>query len=379
MDRDSKSIMDEILKQATSLPFVSLKSATAYHVNSPDMVRYVNSTLTTTPDIYTIIGNNPLSIMYDNHKHHTAFMTTVFSINNYELLAKTVPWVYRTYHSHGFEFEYFIIELNAWIEANKRYLDKKDADDINVIYEWLIRIHPDIVTIALSEIEYSLPVSENWLELKNAFQSALLDGNHREALALAQDSIKNDLKLQDFYLHIVQPSMYEIGMMWEKAEISVAQEHLASAIVGRIMANISMGKDSSNGKDIDIGRAIVTASPNEFHEIGAWMIADTLEQDGWDVRYLGANMPKEDLLLFVKSFIPDLLAISVTMPFNITYVKEAIAKIRDDNELKHIKVIVGGRVFNETPKLWQSTGADGFAANLEEAKNLAKKLVNASI
>ncbi|MBF0573921.1 MAG: cobalamin-dependent protein [Desulfamplus sp.] len=379
MDIDIKSIMDAILNQAASLPFVSLKSATAYHINSSDMVRYVNSTLTTTPNIYTIIGNNPLGIMYDNHKHHAAFMTTVFSINNYELLAKTVPWVYRAYYSHGFEFEYFIIELKAWMEANKRYLEKKDSESINVIYEWLISRHTDMIKIALSDTEYLLPISENWLELKNAFQSALLDGDHRKALALAQDSIKNDLKLQDFYLHIVQPSMYEIGMMWEKAEISVAQEHLASAIVGRIMANISMGKDSNNGKNIDIGRAIVTASPNEFHEIGAWMIADTLEQEGWDVRYLGANMPKEDLILFVKSFIPDLLAISVTMPFNITYVKEAIAKIRDDDELKNIKIIVGGRVFNETPKLWQATGADGFAANLEDAKNLAKKLINTSM
>ncbi|MBF0229285.1 MAG: cobalamin-dependent protein [Desulfamplus sp.] len=373
MDKDIKTIMNEILQQAVSLPFISLRATTSYHINSPDMIRYVNNTLTTTPDIYTIIGNNPLRIMYDNHKHHAAFMTTVFNINNYELLAKTVPWVYRTYYSHGFKFEYFIIELKAWIEANDIYLDKKDADDINVIYEWLISRHPDIIKIALSEIDYSLPISENWLELKNNFQSALLDGDHRKALELAQDSIKNDLKLQDFYLYIIQPSMYEIGIMWEKAEITVAQEHLASAIVGRIMASINMNKNSNMNKDV--GRVIVTASPNEFHEIGAWMIADTLEQDGWDVRYLGANMPKDDLILFIKSFIPDLLAISVTMPFNINYVKEVIEEIRNDNELQNIKVMIGGRVFNETPKLWQSTGADGFAANLEDAKHIAKKMV----
>ncbi|MBF0302768.1 MAG: cobalamin-dependent protein [Desulfamplus sp.] len=371
MDKINR-LMDEIIKEASSLPFITLKTATAHHVHTPDMVIYVNSALTTTPDIYRIIGNNPLSMMYDNHKHHAAFMSTVFNTSNYELLVRTVSWVYRAYHTHGFQFDYFLLELNAWIRANNEYLDKKDADAINVIYEWLISRHNDMISIALSGIEYALPVSENWLELKNNFQSALLDGDHRKALELAMESTKTDSELENFYLHIIQPSMYEIGMMWEKAEISVAQEHLASAIVGRIMASVSSGKDN----DIinkSCGRAIVTASPNEFHEIGAWMIADTLEHDGWDVRYLGANMPKEDLILFIKSFIPDLLAISVTMPFNLSYSKEVIAQLRSDNELKNIKVMIGGRVFNETPRLWESTGADGFAPNLEEAKSLARR------
>ena len=369
-----KKLMDEILKEASSLPPVSLKTATAYHTNSPDMVRYVNSVLTTTPDIYTIIGNNPLSIMYDNHKHHAAFMGTVFNISNYELLARTVPWVYRTYHAHGFRFDYFLLELNGWILANNEYLDKKDAASINVIYEWMTGRHTDMILIAMSDMNCPLPISDKWLELKNAFLSALLDGNNHKALALAQESVKTDSELENFYLHIIQPAMYEIGMMWENAEISVAQEHLASAIVGRVIAGMSM-VDAKYGQIKNRGKAIVTASPNEFHEIGAWMISDTLEQDGWDVRYLGANMPKDDLIMFIRLFIPDLLAISVTMPFNITYVRDVIAQIKSDNELRAIKVMVGGRVFNETPKLWESTGADGFASNLEEAKHIAEKLV----
>jgi methanogenic corrinoid protein MtbC1 len=43
------------------------------------------------------------------------------------------------------------------------------------------------------------------------------------------------------------------------------------------------------------GKAVITAAPNEFYEIGAWMISDILEFDGWEVRYLGANTPVNDL------------------------------------------------------------------------------------
>lgn len=365
------NMMDQIISQASALPCVSLKATTAYHVNTPALVSHVNNLLTSTPEIYSLIGHNPLQMMYDNHKHHAAFMTTVFSISNYELLARTLPWVYRAYHSHGFEFDYFLIEIKGWMEANNHYLDKTDADTINVIYEWLISRHTDIISIAMSDSEYRLPISEKWLDLKNSFQSALLDGDHKRAMKLAQESIRVASDIQDFYLQIIQPSMYEIGMMWEKARISVAQEHLASAIVGRVMAGISMERA---GEMQSRGRAVVTASLNEFHELGAWMISDSLEQDGWDVRYLGANMPREDLVTFIKSFTPDLLALSVTMPFNINHAREVITQIRGDNELKDMKIITGGRVFNETPELWRSTGADGFGRNLEEAVALAARL-----
>ncbi|MFW5639986.1 MAG: cobalamin B12-binding domain-containing protein [Thermodesulfobacteriota bacterium] len=112
---------------------------------------------------------------------------------------------------------------------------------------------------------------------------------------------------------------------------------------------------------------IITASPNEFHEIGAWMLSDVLEQDGWEVRYLGADMPAADLIDMVTAYQPDVLAISVTMPFNVDKVRDLIRKFRDDPKTASLKVIVGGHVFNDIPKLWRLVGADGFASNLEEA------------
>jgi methanogenic corrinoid protein MtbC1 len=162
--------------------------------------------------------------------------------------------------------------------------------------------------------------------------------------------------------------MYEIGMLWERAEISVAEEHLASAIVVRIMATIGIAKiEVVEAK----GRAVVTASPNEFHEIGAWMVSDALEQDGWMVQYLGANTPREDLVRLLQSFNPDILAISVTIPFNVNKAKDTITSVRSKSELAGMKIMVGGRVFNENPELWAVTGADGFAPNLQSARRLA--------
>jgi methanogenic corrinoid protein MtbC1 len=359
---------DEMIKEAGELPPVPLRSATAYQENSAVLIQFVDDTLSAEPSIHDLIGNNPMQMMYDNHRHHAAFMATVFSIGNYELLAKTVPWVYRAYAARNFSYDYFSLELRTWLLALEKTIDPNMTKEIKSIYSWLLSRHENMICLSQTEAESSLAIGENWLVIKNSFQSALLEGNHSKCLAIATESVKTAKDVEPFYLQIIQPVMYEIGMLWERGTISVAQEHLASAIVGRIMAKThTLPIDSRQTK----GKAVVTAAPNEFHEIGAWMISDILEHDGWEVKYLGANTPASDLLELLRDFQPDVLALSVTIPFNIANAKDIISAVKTSKELNRVRVMVGGRPFNETSGLWRLTGADGFAANARDAKQLA--------
>jgi len=83
--------------------------------------------------------------------------------------------------------------------------------------------------------------------------------------------------MADFFVHVVQPAMYAVGARWENGLFSVAQEHLASAMVSRIMTSVSsFGFSSAPHR----GKAVISSAVNEFHEIGAWMIASCLESDG---------------------------------------------------------------------------------------------------
>jgi MerR family transcriptional regulator, light-induced transcriptional regulator len=362
--------LNDIIKEARQLPLVPLTATSKYQDKISVLTEFVNETLETDPSIHALIGNNPRQIMYDNHRHHAAFMASVFMVCNYELLSRTIPWVYRTYSARRFSYDYFLLELKAWIVALDKFLDPHETKEIKTVYNWMISRHENMIHLSHSEESLTLPISENWLGIKNTLQTALLEGNTRKCYDIVNESLKTEKDVEKFYLQIIQPVMYEIGMLWESGIVSVAQEHLASAIVSRIMATTSMIKTKSPQTR---GKAVVTAAPNEFHEIGAWMISDLLEYEGWEVRYLGANTPKEDLLKLLKSFQPHLLALSVSMPFNIIKAKEIISSVKENNELNKILIMVGGRPFNETVDLWRSIGADAFAANALEAKNLANK------
>lgn len=358
-----------LINEAIKLPPVPLQAFTAHLNHLKEMTTFVDEALSLDPKIHALIGHNPLQIMYDNHRHHGAFMSTVFSVGSYRMLAGALPWVYRSYHAHNFSYDYFPLELKTWILSGEKYLASDEMITIRNVYEWMITQHEKIILLSQQDAALAVPIDAKWMELKNEFRAALLVSDHTACLNLAAAAVKTSQDIEGFYLQVLQPVLYEVGQLWEKAEISVAQEHLASAIVSRVMASVNLVPRQTVKS---CGKAVIAASPNEYHEIGASMISDILEHHGWNTAYLGGNVPSEDLLQYLREFTPELLALSVTIPFNIKKAKDIITAIRQDEKLCGIKVIVGGRVFNDNEGLWKLVGADGFAANLSEMRLLAQ-------
>ena len=201
----------------------------------------------------------------------------------------------------------------------------------------------------------------------------MLDNNFGACIELAVESVHSVEDLAYFYQEIMTPALYEIGRLWEEGQISAVQEHLATAISMRIMAGLYGGFVVG---EPDKGAVVVTAAPNEFHEVGARMVSDQLEMDGWKVEYLGANSPLEDLLELLRQDPPFILAISVVMPFNIETVRQIIEIMKNDALLKQIRVMVGGRAFSLETNLWQKVGADGYAGDSWQAVLLSRKWWN---
>jgi methanogenic corrinoid protein MtbC1 len=121
------------------------------------------------------------------------------------------------------------------------------------------------------------------------------------------------------------------------------------------------------------GRALVSAAPNEFHELGARMVADFLEMDGWDVRYLGANTPAPELISMVAATDPDLVLLSVGMSFNLGRTEALIRRLKASGG--RFKTMVGGLAFLHAQDAWRQVGADAFAPDPAAAVVEANRLL----
>ncbi|MFW6006301.1 MAG: cobalamin B12-binding domain-containing protein [Candidatus Bipolaricaulota bacterium] len=255
---------DELHLDTSGLPRVSSEAAAEYTEKADELTEKVNEDLKGREDIKSLIGDNPLQTMYENHENHVRFMANVFKLNDYDLLIRTVGWVYRTYKRHGFFYDYFPVELKAWSEAVKKELEPENAEEVNEIYSFMLENHREFINLAESERETGLEELDKDREVAESFLEALLAGNHGRSLEIARDNVHSPDDVRAFFKNVIRPAMYEVGKRWEMGKISVAEEHLASSIVSRVLAAIySQVFDFEYTK----GKAVITATANEFHEI----------------------------------------------------------------------------------------------------------------
>jgi len=360
--------MNETLEpRFSALVSVPSEATDAYQAQGPRLIAAVDCALESRSDCAKLIGLNAIQTAFANHANHWRFMCNVFRLNNSDLLARVLPWVYRVYTARGFSLDYFPFVLQTYRQAVLDHLPPDCAEPIAAIYHVVEEQHELIATLAKTE-DLSPPIEAIWLHRTEEFCEALLAADARKALALTQQWVKQTGDIPNFLQFVVTGTMIEIGRLWENNRINVAQEHLASAIVNRVMASLYP-------QIIDMtprrGRAIVTCAPNEFHELGGRMFADLLELDGWDVMYLGANTPVEELVAMARSHNVSFLALSVAMPFNLEQAGRAISALRQLAPVRP-KILLGGRAFSMSPRLWKDIGGDAYCPTAEAGVALAR-------
>lgn len=202
--------------------------------------------------------------------------------------------------------------------------------------------------------------------------AALRDGDRRRALNTARAALQEGTDIRSLYLDVFQPAMHEIGRLWEVNELTVAQEHLATAITQSVMAQLYAHVFARP----PVGRTLVaTCIGGELHELGIRMVADFFEIEGWDVYYLGANMPADDVVSMVADQRANLLAISVTLNNHVPHARELIQRVRASSIGSAVKVMVGGQPINRSPDIYRTIGADFTAPNAREAVKRAMEVI----
>jgi MerR family transcriptional regulator, light-induced transcriptional regulator len=205
-------------------------------------------------------------------------------------------------------------------------------------------------------------VSDGLSVLQQRYLAAQLAGDRREALRLLVDEgLLRGIPLQDIHLKVIQPSQYEIGRLWQENRISVAQEHLATAISQLALSHLyrHLPRDPSNGKVV-----MVSCVEGELHELGARMASDFLEMAGFEVRFLGANVPTSHLVRMVREQTPDLLALSVSMTYHLPALRTALDQVRA--VAPRLPLAVGGQAFTWVPGLERELGVSFHGKDARE-------------
>lgn len=119
---------------------------------------------------------------------------------------------------------------------------------------------------------------------------------HTQGLEDVLNKALVDLSKPDLRNKLLVPLMLEIGNRWHDGRLRVTHEHMGTSIVVTFLSSINSRYRVSPGAP-----ALVVATPaGQQHELGALLAASVAYESGWNVVYLGADLPAEDIAAAAK-------------------------------------------------------------------------------
>lgn len=175
----------------------------------------------------------------------------------------------------------------------------------------------------------------------------LIAGRRDECRRTALDLLEGGAPLRHLYRDLVEASLHEVGRRWEAGLVSVAVEHRATAITEELLALVFPRalRRQANGRT-----AVISCAAEELHQVGARIVADTLEHLGWSVDFVGAGAPLERLAELVRARRPQLVGLSVSIGDHLTGAEQAIEVVRAAD--RAVPIVVGGQAFGAGGPAW---------------------------
>ncbi len=205
-------------------------------------------------------------------------------------------------------------------------------------------------------------------EMLARYLEPLLRGDRKGCRAVIEEAMQSGIPANSVYVHIIWPVMVEIENLLRKDKITPIAEHLATRINRTIVDQLQNKLPRRPGKN---KKVVVCCAPEELQELGAQMMTDLFESDGWDVRFLGGGLTNDDILTYINEYGPDILLVYGTAPKQAPSVRRLIDTIKSVNAWPDMRILVSGGLFNRADGLWQEMEADLYAENAIEALEVA--------
>ena len=174
--------------------------------------------------------------------------------------------------------------------------------------------------------------------LGRAYADALLAGDQVAAEIAIREAMDAGLRTAQIDDEIIAPALWRVGDLWERGEISVADEHVATEISIRVLAlQREAERVAQTRRDC---RVLLAAPAGELHVVALRMVDNLLRDAGYDVAMLGSDVPTEALARLVNRRPPHVVCLTSTMPDAAGEVSAAIGAVQ--RRWPDVGFVVGG-------------------------------------
>jgi methanogenic corrinoid protein MtbC1 len=197
--------------------------------------------------------------------------------------------------------------------------------------------------------------------LQQQLWSAVTGRDEYRAVDIAFAALDRGVDAETVLLDLIAPVQARVGSEWAANRLTVAQEHAATAITERVIAALAHRPVARTAPGL--GRITVACVDQEWHVLPARLLAEVLTLRGWQVDFLGAQVPTPHLIAHLHGSGADAVALSSSIPTRLPAAHAAITACQAIG----IPVLVGGAAFGPDGRYARLLGADAWAPDARAA------------
>ncbi len=173
---------------------------------------------------------------------------------------------------------------------------------------------------------------------------------------------------------LLAPTARQIGLWWEEDAVDFVDVTMGLWRLQQIVYELSA---RSPGKAPVFGqsrKAVFSVFPGSDHSFGTVIVEECFRREGWQTSLL-TSATDHQLINMVAEQHYDVIGLTITRDDEMASAPALIGRIRARSRNPMLGVIVGGRIFTQSPELAMQIGADATAADAEQAVKRAEILL----
>ncbi|MFW6055747.1 MAG: cobalamin B12-binding domain-containing protein [Chloroflexota bacterium] len=207
-----------------------------------------------------------------------------------------------------------------------------------------------------------------YAEFRSRLDAEDKEGCVRYVLSLLD---RGAIDIPGLYEDVLAPAAREQYCLVRERLFCIWEEHIRTSIIRTVLECCYphlMDERRSRVGSGSRGRAIIVCPTEEYHELGARMTADFFTLCGFDVTFVGANTPQDEIVEAASALEPEYIGVSVTSSYNLVAARRALDHLREVRERSGgtYKIVVGGQAFDSNDKRARGMGADALAQTFDD-------------
>ncbi len=168
-------------------------------------------------------------------------------------------------------------------------------------------------------------------------------------------------------LELIQRGLAIIGAGWFEGKITVQQEHFASALAMRRSETLLASTPTPTRQE----QILIGCPPEESHTFVPLMLSLLLRRRGWNILYLGGDIPVRSMELTVKTTRPSLVILSAQQ----LSTAASLLEMSQVLSAERVTLGFGGMIFNEVPGLVETIPGYFLGNQLDSAIRTVEHLM----